>query len=167
MLVMAAGVAQAALLCRIAVLRSVRRGLYLELIVAGGAALPLPSVGRLCRQLLDGRTLERLASSIEEMIEVATRPSATPGAPRPLADARVIRSTAPKLRHVASLLRNRPAVRGVALVEWLMTSPVTPLYGTEIEPLRRELGRALYLLAAASDRPAVGDLRPPPAGSGS
>jgi hypothetical protein len=38
----------------------------------------------------------------------------------------------------------------VALVEWLIGSPVTPLYGTEVEPLRQQLGRARYLLTAQS-----------------
>lgn len=30
----------------------------------------------------------------------------------------------------------------------LITSPATPLYGTEVEPLRQELRRARYLLTA-------------------
>jgi hypothetical protein len=64
-----------------------------------------------------------------------------------LADARVIRATAPELREVAGLLRAGPPAQGVALVEWLLTSPATPLYGAEVDPLRQELGRARYLLA--------------------
>jgi hypothetical protein len=55
---------------------------------------------------------------------------------------------APELRQIASLLRrDDPCVRGVAAVELLVTSPATPLYGREVEPLRQELGRARYLLS--------------------
>jgi hypothetical protein len=54
---------------------------------------------------------------------------------------------APDLREVASLLRGDPAVQGVALVEWLLTSPATPLYGSELEPLRAQLKRARYLMS--------------------
>ena len=68
----------------------------------------------------------------------------------------MIREAAPELRHVADLLRAGPAVRGVALVEWLLTSAATPLYGSEVEPLRQELWRAVYLLAER-DRHAVHD----------
>jgi hypothetical protein len=83
------------------------------------------------------------------MVETAARPQARPGAPQPLADVRVIRAVASELREVAGLLRGgRPAVEGVALVEWLLTSPATPLYGTEVELLRQELRRARYLLTA-------------------
>jgi hypothetical protein len=38
----------------------------------------------------------------------------------------------------------------VALVEWILTSAATPLYGQSIEPLRQELGRARYLLTLRS-----------------
>jgi hypothetical protein len=65
----------------------------------------------------------------------------------PLADRRLIRAVAPDLREAASLLRGDPAVHGVALVEWLLTSPATPLYGSEVEPLRAELRRARYLIS--------------------
>jgi hypothetical protein len=34
----------------------------------------------------------------------------------------------------------------VALIDRLLHSGASPLYGSEVEPLRRELGRARYLL---------------------
>jgi hypothetical protein len=146
-LAIAAAVVQIALGCRLAALRMLRRQLSLELIANGGAGLPLPCIERLCRRLLDGRGLERIASSIDEMVQAATCPRGLTVGPRPLADVRLIRAVAPDLLQVAALLRDGDlSVRGVALVEWLLTSPATPLYGTELEPLRQELVRARYLL---------------------
>jgi hypothetical protein len=145
-LAIAAAVAQGVLAFRIVLLRHGRRDLCLELIAHGGARLPLPCVERLCRDLLDRRALERLASSIDDLVRAAVRPGPRPVLIQPLADRRVIRAVAADLRRVASLLRAHPAVEGVALVEWLLTSPATPLYGTEVEPLREQLGRARYLM---------------------
>jgi hypothetical protein len=144
-LAVAAAVVQAVLCCRLIIGRSVRQDRCRELIIAGGERLALPSVGRLRASLLEGGTREQLASSIEELVRRATNPP--PGEPRPLADARVIRATAPELRGVAALLRENPSAQGVALVEWLLTSAATPLYGADVDALQRELGRAHYLLA--------------------
>jgi hypothetical protein len=160
-LAIAAAVVQVALGCRLAALRMLRRELSLELIANGGAGLPLPCIERLCRRLLDGRRLERTASSVDEMVKTAVHPGALRAAARPLADPRVIRATAPELRQVAALLRDGPAVRGVALVEWLLSSPATPLYGMEVEPLRQELVRVRYLLT--HEREWRGDDRKAPA----
>ena len=137
-----------------------------ELVIAGGGDVPLPSVRDLSRRLLDRRTQERLARSIDGVVRAAVRPRAFPGEPRPLPDARVIRAAAPELRQVASLLRDGPDVRGVALVEWLLSCSATPLYGFELEPLRRELWRARYLLAQeAQGCHPVRDSGRPPTGS--
>jgi hypothetical protein len=149
-LAIAAAVVQLGLGCQVAALRTFRQEICLELIAAGHATLPLPCIERSCRRLLDGRTPGLLASSIDDMVATAARPSKPP-APRPLTEARVIRETAPELRQLASLLRADPAVRGVALVEWLLTSGATPLYGQEVEPLRQELRRASYLLTPHSE----------------
>jgi hypothetical protein len=145
-LAIGAAVAQAVIACRLALLRMFRRGPCLEVIAHGGEGLPLACIERVCRRLLDGRALERLASSIDELVLAAGCPGGPALLSQPLADRRVIRAAAPELRQVAALLRSGPAVQGVALVEWLLTSPATPLYGTEVEPLRQELRRARYLL---------------------
>ena len=69
---------------------------------------------------------------------------------RPLFTARVIRPLAAQLSEIAGLLREgSPEVRGVALVERLLTSGGSPLYGTNIDLLREELRRARYLLTPA------------------
>jgi hypothetical protein len=146
-LAIGAAAAQGVLACKIALLRHGRRDLCLDLIVHGGARLPLPCIERLCCDLLDRRALERLASSIDELVRAALQPGARPVLIHPLAERRVIRAAAADLRDVASLLREGPAVEGVALVEWLLTSAATPLYGSEVAPLREELARARYLMA--------------------
>ena len=145
----AAAVVQAGLGLRIAALRAARRIQCLEVIVEAEPPPPLPCVERACRRLLDGCTAELLARSIDETVAAATHPPAV-STSRPLTDSRTIRATAPELREVASLLRADPAVRGVALVEWLLTAPKTPLYGREVGPLREELRRARYLLTPRS-----------------
>ena len=113
-IMLAAGVVQVALCCRVWALRAARRDLCRELIIAGGGDVPLPSVKDLPRRLLDTGTQERLARSIDGVVRAAVRPRVFPGEPRPLPDARVIRAAAPELRQVASLLRHSPDVRGVA-----------------------------------------------------
>ena len=148
-LAIAAVVVQVGLGCRLAVLSAARREVCLELIVEGHGALPLACIERLRRCLLERRVRERLARSIDEMVASAARPR--PGAPPPLAASRVIRATAPELREVTSLLRADPSARGVALVEALLTSAATPIYGSEVEPLRQELRRALYLLRSGGE----------------
>jgi hypothetical protein len=161
-LAVAAAAVQVALSCRVAALRAGRRDLCLELIANGRAELPLACVERLCRRLVAGRRGEQLASWIDQMVDAAAHPQRLAVGPRPLADVRLIRAVAPELRQVASLLRGGdPCVRGVALVEWLLTSPATPLYGMDVEPLRQELVRARYLLS--QERESRVDDRPGPA----
>jgi hypothetical protein len=145
---LAAVVVQLALGCRLAALRARRRELCLELIVAGREALPLACVDRERRGLLEPRAWERLAKSIDEIANSASRPLPPHPAVRPIFYVRVIRRVAPELGQVASLLRgDAPCVRGVAAVEWLLTSPASPLYSVDVEPLRQELGRVRYLLS--------------------
>jgi hypothetical protein len=148
-LAIGAAVAQGVFASRIVFLRNGRRDLCLALIVQGGEWLPLPCIERLGRDLLDRRALGRLASSIDELVRAAGQSGSRSQLILPLADRRVIRAVAPDLREVASLLRGAPAVQGVALVEWLLTSPATPLYGSDVEPLRAELRRARYLMTPA------------------
>jgi hypothetical protein len=148
-LAIAAAVVQLGVGCRLAALGAARRDVCLELIVEGHGALPLACIERLRRRLLERRARERLARSIEEMVATAARPR--PGAPPPLAASRVIRATAAELGELARLLRGDPAAEGVALVELLLTSGATPLYGSEVEPLRQELRRALYLLSSCGE----------------
>jgi hypothetical protein len=149
-LAIAATVALAAACMRVAVLQQSRRDLCVDLIVGGAGRLPLAAVEREWRRLEDPRHRTSLACSLEETVKVAGRP--LPGLPssRPLFTTRVIRPLAAQLSEIAGLLRDgSPEVRGVALVERLLTSGGSPLYGTNIDLLREELLRARYLLTPA------------------
>lgn len=147
LLAIAGVVVEVALACRVAALRARRRELCLELIIGGRQGLPLGCLARESRRLLEPRTLERLATSVDEIVRIAARPLPVHPANRPLFNVWVIRRVAPELRQIAGLLRGAaPCVRGVAAVEWLLSSSATPLYGPEVEPLRQELGRARFLL---------------------
>jgi hypothetical protein len=125
-----------------------RRELCLKLIVEGHRPLPLACLDQERRRLLDPRTVERLAEAFEDIVASAARRPAPHPASRPLFQVLVIRQVAPELREIASLLRSqRGDVQGVAAAEWLLTSPASPLYGAELEPLRQEIWRLRYLLA--------------------
>lgn len=153
-----AAACQLALGCRIATLRATRHHACLELIVEGRSSLPLRCIDRVRHRLLDRRRREKLAGSVDELVDEAHRRYVTAGAARPLAYRHVIRATAPELRRVAALTRgDAPELPGLALVEWILTSAATPLYGAEVEPLRRELGRARYLMTLDQSAPGRGD----------
>lgn len=146
-LAIAAAVVQIALGLRLAVLRQSRRDLCLELIIGGVSRLPLGAVEREWRRLEDPRHLARLARSLRDVVDLAGRPLARIPSSRPLFDVRVVRLVRPQLLELAGLLAtNAPPLPGVALVQRLMTSAVSPLYGADVEPLRQELRRARYLL---------------------
>jgi hypothetical protein len=132
--------------CRIALLRHGRRKACLALIIQRGERLPLPCVERRRRSLLKRKALEGLASSIDDLVRAATQTGSRSALTQPLADRRVIRAVSADLCEVAALLRGDPAVQGVAVVEWLLTSPATPLHASEVEPLREQPGRARYLV---------------------
>lgn len=150
-LAIAGVVVQLGLVCRLAALRARRREVCLELIVAGRERLPLACMAREWRRLLNPRTVEQFAGSVDGILKVAAQRPALHPAARPFFYIRVVRRVAPELRQVASLLRGgRPCVRGVAAVEWLLTSAESPLYGVDVESLRQELGRARYLLGPTS-----------------
>ena len=149
-LAIAACVVQVALGCRLALLAVVRRAVSRELIIAGREQLPLAAVERESRRLREPQLRARLARSISEVADSAERGRAA-GPAFSLVRIRVRRAVAPELREIAGLLQTNSApLPGVALVEWLLTSGDSPLYGPLVGPLRQELGRARYLLTQRS-----------------
>jgi hypothetical protein len=147
-LAVAACVVQVALGCRLALLSFRRRDLCRELIIAGREQVRLADVERVSRRLRDPQRRARLARSMEEVAASAVRRRNDPPPAVSLVRIRVRGAVAHELREIAVLLRSNSApLRGVALVEWLLTSGHSPLYGPLVEPLRQELGRARYLLA--------------------
>jgi hypothetical protein len=148
----AAAALQIALGCRLALLIQRRRDVCASMIIGGGERLPLTVIEFERDRLASLRLRVRLARSIEDLAEAADRLHVRPRGPRPIFDVNVVRPLAPQLHELARVLRTDAAsVRGVALTEQLMTSGASVLYGADREALRRELGRASYLLCQQSE----------------
>ncbi len=147
-LALAAALVQIALVVRIAAIGANRRDVCRELIIGGREDLRLVAVEREVRRLR-GRGGRAIARSIEKLADLGHRRRAQAGPGPPVWDVRVLAAVAPQLREIAGLLKaDAPAIRGVALVDWLISDGQSPLYGRSVEPLREELGRARYLLLA-------------------
>jgi hypothetical protein len=128
------------------------REVCLDLIIGGRGGVQVRVVERERCRLAEPRHRATLARSITDLVEAVQRPPSRPRA-RPVFSVRVVRSVTPELRAIAErLVATAPAVQGVALIEQLLRNGVSPLYGSEVEPLRRELGRARFLLEASSPR---------------
>ena len=146
-LALGSGLVQFALGCQLAVLASRRRDICRGLIIAGRGRLALAGVERERRRLGDARLRARLADSLDDLADLSVGPRFEHHIGAPLVRVQVLRPVVPELREVGRLLRaDHASVRGVALIEWLVTSGESPLYGAELQPLLRELGRARYLL---------------------
>jgi hypothetical protein len=126
-----------------------------DLVIEGRGEVDVRVVqGERCR-LAEPCHRARLARSITSLVQASERPPTRPRA-RPVFSARVIRSVEPELRAIAErLCAGEPPVQGVALIERLVHDGASPLYGSEVDPLRRELGRSRYLLQDTRHRPAV------------
>ena len=148
-LVVAAVIVELGLCARWLSIRSSLRSVCLELISRGEERLDLTPLLRAQGRLDSARHRARLARSIVEAVRILDqRPARVPAA-RPLFSLRVVRPVAPDLREVSALLlRGGGGPRGVAVVERLLTSATSPLYGGEVGPLRDELRRARFLLQA-------------------
>src|SRR5829696_8089105 len=147
-LALGAGVVHAALGLRWGSLRVERRELCLELVIAGGEHLPLAAVARERRRLANPRHQVQLALCLENLADTASRKPCRGERQRPLHSRRVLRATGPQLRAVVARLGEGGAeLRGVALLDRLITSGASPLYGERVGPLREELARGSYLLA--------------------
>jgi hypothetical protein len=144
-LAIGAGVVQVALGLRWASLRVQRRDLCLELVSTGREHLPLAVVARERQRLDDPRHQAQLATSLEHL---AAMPVQRRERQRPICSRRVLAAVEPQLRDTAARLRaGGVELRGVALLDRLVTSGSSPLYGQEIGALRNELARGQYWLA--------------------
>jgi len=131
----------------LAALRTERRDLCLELVVAGRDRLSISALIRECRRLADPR---RQARSLEELADIAVRHPRRERQ-RPISSRRVLASVEPELRDIAARLRTGEAdLRGVALLYRLVTCGASPLYGEHAGALREELIRGRYLLSVKS-----------------
>lgn len=141
-LLAAAGVVQVGVGVGLFLLAQLQRERVRELIIAGRGGLPLPALERERRLLQRPRRRAALADALEDLVRAAVRwPRIVPTA-RPVFDPRVVRAAAAELRALASRLRATTAdARAIALVERLLTSGASPLYGREPDELRHELMR--------------------------
>jgi hypothetical protein len=144
-LAIGAGAVQVALGLRWANLRVQRREACLELVSAGCEHLSLDVVARERQRLVDPRHQARLASSLEHLAAMRVQPRERR---RPICSRRVLAAVEPQLREIAARLRAGGVdVRGVALLDRLVTSGSSPLYGEEVGALRTELARSRYWLS--------------------
>ena len=136
---------EAVLGCRLVLTLETRRALCLELIAEGHERLPLVAVESERERLSDRRHQARLAQSVARL----AHPDPLDGPPftaRPPIDRRIVSEIAGQLDEIVDRLRTQQvAPPAVALVEQLISSPTSPLYGSDAERLRRELGRVRYL----------------------
>lgn len=140
-------------------LRCAERTRAIDLIVDGEEWLPLDAVRRQRRRLLSARTRAVLARSFESHArDVVDRRRSTVRSARPVYDRAVIAAVAVDLRAVAEALRRRQptAVRGVAMAERLLIDGLGPFYGHDVDALRAELRRVLFLLSTSAGEP-LGD----------
>ena len=145
-LVVAAVLTLLFLACRLASLIAERNELALELIIRGRGDIPLETVARLRRRLLDRRARRRLARTITVIRDVSTRPPFARCTP---VNARVIDAVDRELAHVIALLSaERAGIRGSARAYRLVTGPASALYGDDDHALREELNQIRYLLEA-------------------
>jgi hypothetical protein len=128
--------------------RQSQRDRALALILEGRDSVPVTAVQRQRRRLLDPRTRTTLARNLAVIIDQSsTRCRVSACRIRPLFERAVIRAVEDDLRAVIRLLGSDYApVRGVALVEHLLTDAFSPLYGNQVEPLREELHRVGHQL---------------------
>lgn len=142
----------AVLAALVAVSWSNRRQRAVELIIAGNEDLPLRELEPVRQRLRDPRRRALLASSLERYLRYGKCWAVTPVYMRPVGNARLLVPLENDVRDIARLLRAEavPRVRGVALVEWLLSDGVTsPLFRADGDALRRELGRIRFALNAA------------------
>jgi hypothetical protein len=147
--VAAALVVQVAVTWRLVLRASAERDVVLDLIVDGRGDLPLRSVARERRRLLDRRHRVRLARALDALRDEAATSLVRGSSRLPLYDRRVVAAVVPELRPAAQALRRGDAsVRGVALSERLLSGHDSPLYGGDADRLREELRRIRFLLEA-------------------
>jgi hypothetical protein len=121
----------------------------LELVLEGHEALPLPAVERERKRLLGAKVRRQLRCGLLNVAREAQRvPPFAPLPLPPLFDVQVVREVAPELQRLAARLEERPsAARAVALVERMLCSALSPLYGDDAGVLREELRRLEFLLS--------------------
>jgi len=145
-LAVAGAVVELGLACRLAIVMDRERAEARNLIAEGRDELPLSVVQEQRSRLADARHRAHLARWTEGLTRGGDSWSA-----RPIGSVRTLRAVTPELREIAVLLRSGTGgVRGVALMEGLLTCGCSSLYGEDVGVLREELGRVRYYLRGVS-----------------
>jgi hypothetical protein len=149
----AAAVVQAVLALSLVLTAHAKREAVLRLIAQGRGDLPLASVARLRPRLVRPKQRERLARSLDEMRREVARPLR---GQLPLYSRAAVHAVDRELAKVAHLLRaHHVSPDGVAMAQLLLSAESSPLYGSDPEQLRRELGRLTFVLGAAAAHESV------------
>jgi hypothetical protein len=142
-------VAQVGLAGTLAILATTKRAQVLDLLVEGRSRLPLTALECERDRLLDIGHRDVLARSLDTLRREAERPILRPPSTRPLYTPRVIAAVAPDLARTSRLLRAPDAgIAGVAMTEQLLGGSQSPLFGTDVEPLRHQLRAINFRLQA-------------------
>jgi hypothetical protein len=144
-LVIAAIVVELGLAFRAACLSLEARAHALDVIIEGRGDIPLAPVARHLTRLRDRDHRYALARSVAHTRSTAMRQPEAVAAP--IFRVSVVAAVADDLAKVAELLvRPEADVRGVALVESLLSDGTSPLYGDDVDALRAELRRIQFAL---------------------
>jgi hypothetical protein len=141
-LLVVAGLVQLLLAAGLALHAGLQRERARELIIAGRADLAVRTVQRECGRLRRPDHSRSLAAALDNLVRAAERwPTLLPSS-RPVFDPRLVRAAARQLRALATRLRvTAPPLAAIARTERLLTSGASPLYGHDLNELRRELNR--------------------------
>jgi hypothetical protein len=143
-LLVAAVIAMVAFACRFAPVGERIRGEARQAIIDGRHHLPLDCVQAERDRLAQPRVHAHLAQWAQGLTCTTDGWSAPP-----LWSVTAVRAVRSELRDVALLLRTgHTGLRGVAMLEHLVTSGELPQYGDDPRPLAEELGRIRYHLSA-------------------
>jgi hypothetical protein len=141
-----AAVVEAVLAVALVLTAHAKRDTIVRLIAEGRGGLPLETVARARRRLLRPEHRERLARAVDQMRREVARPLR---GELPLYSRSVVGSVDRELASVARLLRAPHAsADGVAMAQLVLSSESSPLYGSDPEELRQELGRLTFMLGA-------------------
>jgi hypothetical protein len=143
-LLIAAGIAVIGFGCRLALLADQTRLEARNAVIDGRDRVQLPSVRAECRRLADPLVHERLAQWVQALGN--PRDADTPAGRWTGA---AVREVGPQLCEIALLLgTGHTGIRGVAMLERLLSNGAAPLYGDDPRVLAEELGRIRYHLSA-------------------
>jgi hypothetical protein len=151
--VIAATVTEVLLACRAAATIASRRMHALDLIRHGRGNLPIPEVERMSTRLRRPGHRQRLAHSIEALLDEEVQPFDVVTRPWWFMRDDLVAPVRLELKEIAVLLRDSDAgVQGIAVIKQLLGDGTSVLHGGDVRLLREELRRVRLLLGTRSTR---------------